>query len=457
MFSGKTEELIRRLRRAQIARQTVVDPQAGARRPLRGGPPRLPLPASESRRSSSRNSARGPRAGARGRGDRDRRGAVPRRGDRRGLRAAGRRGQAGHRGRARPRLPRPPFEPMPAAPGAGRVHHQDPGHLRRLRRTRRAAPSGWCAADERILVGSTEFYEARCRGCFEPPEEAVTLFAVASRAGRMGGRRVIGAAASRVARVARAGAALGGLRRRSRAARARRPSRSAWSSTSAGSGDKSFNDSAYAGPPCARSEELGITFEYFEPGEGTDREAALRLLRQRGAELIIGVGFLFTDDIETVAREYPGEALRLHRLHLDRGEAGPAEPGRAQVPRGGGLVPGRRDRRRWSRRRGTVGFVGGMDIPLIHKFEAGYRAGVLRGAPGRAGARQLRRASPATRSRTRRRARSWRWRRYDAGRRRHLPRLRLDRPRRLRGGAQRGASSPSASTPTSRPRRPAAS
>ena len=50
-----------------------------------------------------------------------------------------------------------------------------------------------------------------------------------------------------------------------------------------GLGDKSFNDSAYHGLLRAR-DELGIRFEYFEPGEGTDREAALRILATRCAK-----------------------------------------------------------------------------------------------------------------------------------------------------------------------------
>src|SRR6476619_6762621 len=71
-----------------------------------------------------------------------------------------------------------------------------------------------------------------------------------------------------------------------------------------GRGDKSFNDGAYVGG--LRGErELGAQVRFIEPGDGSDREAGLRLLAAEGMDLIIGVGFIFTDDITQLAREYP--------------------------------------------------------------------------------------------------------------------------------------------------------
>jgi len=71
-----------------------------------------------------------------------------------------------------------------------------------------------------------------------------------------------------------------------------------------GRGDKSFNDGAYLGGERA-SRELGARVTYIEPGEGSDREAGLRLLAAEGMDLVIGVGFIFTDDVLTLAKEYP--------------------------------------------------------------------------------------------------------------------------------------------------------
>lgn len=141
-----------------------------------------------------------------------------------------------------------------------------------------------------------------------------------------------------------------------------------------GRGDKSFNDAAYAGLDSARR-TLGIEFQTLETGEGADREAAMRQLAASGSQLVFGVGFLFTDDIKALAREFPhvnfacvdytvteGDMLPPNLLALKFKE----EEGSFLVGALSGLLT----------RTGTVGFVGGMEIPLIKKFEAGYRAGV---------------------------------------------------------------------------------
>src|SRR5688572_31433655 len=71
-----------------------------------------------------------------------------------------------------------------------------------------------------------------------------------------------------------------------------------------GRGDKSFNDGAYLGGERA-ARELGAHVRFVEPGDGSDREAGLRLLAAEGMDLVIGVGFIFTDDLTLLAREYP--------------------------------------------------------------------------------------------------------------------------------------------------------
>ena len=71
-----------------------------------------------------------------------------------------------------------------------------------------------------------------------------------------------------------------------------------------GRGDKSFNDGAYLGAERAEK-ELGVRARFIEPGEGSDRESGLRLLAAEGMDLVIGVGFIFTDDLTQLAKEYP--------------------------------------------------------------------------------------------------------------------------------------------------------
>ena len=151
-----------------------------------------------------------------------------------------------------------------------------------------------------------------------------------------------------------------------------------------GRGDKSFNDGAYNGSQRA-VRELGARVRYVEPGEGSDREAGLRLLAAEGMKLVIGVGFIFTDDLTALANEYPDVAFAGVDFAVTIGPDGKPVPppknlaalkfreeqGSFLVGAIAALVGGSK----------KVGFVGGMDSPLIHKFEAGYRAGVKEVCP----------------------------------------------------------------------------
>jgi basic membrane protein A len=141
-----------------------------------------------------------------------------------------------------------------------------------------------------------------------------------------------------------------------------------------GRGDKSFNDAAYAGLERAKR-ELGIEFQTLETGEGADREAAMRQLAASGSRLVFGVGFLFSDDIKKLAEEFPKVDFACVDYTVKEGEAIPSnllalkfkeEEGSYLVGALAALVT----------KTGKLGFVGGMEIPLIKKFEAGYRAGV---------------------------------------------------------------------------------
>ena len=151
-----------------------------------------------------------------------------------------------------------------------------------------------------------------------------------------------------------------------------------------GRGDKSFNDGAYLGAERG-TRELGARVRFIEPGEGSDREAGLRLLAAEGMDLVIGVGFIFSDDLTQLAKEYPDVEFAGvdYAPHIDAsgraiqpppnlaGLKFREEQGSFMVGALAALVGGSR----------KVGFVGGMDIPLIHKFEAGYRAGVTHVCP----------------------------------------------------------------------------
>lgn len=145
-----------------------------------------------------------------------------------------------------------------------------------------------------------------------------------------------------------------------------------------GRGDKSFNDSAYRGLERART-ELGVVPEYHEPADGSDRETGLREYASRGYDLVFGVGFMFSDDIEKMAREFPAVKFACVDYTLKSGPDGQALPlppnlvGLKFREEEGSFLAGAAAA--LVSKTHSVGFVGGMDIPLIHKFEAGYRAG----------------------------------------------------------------------------------
>jgi len=146
-----------------------------------------------------------------------------------------------------------------------------------------------------------------------------------------------------------------------------------------GRGDKSFNDGAYLGAERAER-ELGARVRFIEPGEGSDREAGLRLLAAEGMDIVIGVGFIFTDDLTLLAKEYPNVKFAGvdYAVQTDaQGNVVAPPPNLAALKfreeQGSFLVGALSALVGGSKR---IGFIGGMDIPLIHKFEAGYRAGV---------------------------------------------------------------------------------
>lgn len=138
-----------------------------------------------------------------------------------------------------------------------------------------------------------------------------------------------------------------------------------------GLGDKSFNDISYAG--CVRAqEELGVEFDYVEPTaiaeyEGYQRDFAM----SDEYMLIICIGFDQADALATVAAEYPDQNFAIVDMVVDAPNVASltfaANEGSFLL----GVVAG------MTTETGKVGFVGGMDIPLIRDFFVGYEAGVL--------------------------------------------------------------------------------
>jgi basic membrane protein A len=146
-----------------------------------------------------------------------------------------------------------------------------------------------------------------------------------------------------------------------------------------GKNDQSFNTAAWRGLERARA-ELGVQVEFIEPTEGSDRESAMRSLAARGVDLVIGVGFLFGPDLERLAALFPDVRFAGIDYSPSPGFTGlPNLAGLAFREHEGsflvGAIAGSITRSK------VVGFVGGMQIPLIRKFEAGYIAGVKHVCP----------------------------------------------------------------------------
>ncbi|MBL7128768.1 MAG: BMP family ABC transporter substrate-binding protein [Ignavibacteria bacterium] len=142
-----------------------------------------------------------------------------------------------------------------------------------------------------------------------------------------------------------------------------------------GRGDKSFNDAAFQGLERAK-QDLGIEFEVIDPGDGADRESALRKLASKNdIGLVFAVGFIFTEDITTVAKDFPNKKFGCIDYTVNPENEIPEnlaalefkeEEGSFLVGAIAGLLT----------KTNKVGFLGGMESALIKKFENGYIKGV---------------------------------------------------------------------------------
>ncbi|HET9620192.1 MAG TPA: BMP family ABC transporter substrate-binding protein [Kofleriaceae bacterium] len=146
-----------------------------------------------------------------------------------------------------------------------------------------------------------------------------------------------------------------------------------------GKNDKSFNEAAWRGLSRAR-DELGVDVAFIEPTEGADRESALRTFAARKVDLVIGVGFIFGPDLERLAQQFPD--IKFAGVDYSPSDGVGTLPNlaglRFREQEGSflvGAIAGLTSRSK------VVGFVGGMKIPLIRKFEAGYEAGVRQVCP----------------------------------------------------------------------------
>lgn len=147
-----------------------------------------------------------------------------------------------------------------------------------------------------------------------------------------------------------------------------------------GRGDQSFNDAAGAGLDRA-NEELGVTASELEPtAGGENRDELLNLAAEDGAQLVFGVGFLFTDAIAAAAAAYPEAKFGLIDGFVPDLTADSNLVSLGFAEHEGSFLVGAAAALKTQS--GKVGFIGGVEIDLIKKFEAGFIAGVHHVDPG---------------------------------------------------------------------------
>lgn len=140
-----------------------------------------------------------------------------------------------------------------------------------------------------------------------------------------------------------------------------------------GRGDQSFNDAAYAGLKKAE-DELGVKGAEAEPSQGesdADKVARLTSLARAGNNPVIGVGFSYAPAIEKVAKSFPKTTFGLID---DTSKTGPNIANLVFNEEQGSYLAGVAAAK--ASKTGTVGFIGGVEVPLIKKFEAGFTQGV---------------------------------------------------------------------------------
>ncbi|MDH5354409.1 MAG: BMP family ABC transporter substrate-binding protein [Gammaproteobacteria bacterium] len=138
--------------------------------------------------------------------------------------------------------------------------------------------------------------------------------------------------------------------------------------------DKSFNQGVYDGVERFKT-ETGISYREFEVTNEAQREQAIRKMAQRGLSPIIGVGFAQGPAIEKVASEYPNLKFTIIDSVVDL----PNVQSVVFKEHEGSFLVG--ILAAMSSKTGKVGYIGGMDIPMIRAFGCGYAQGVKMADP----------------------------------------------------------------------------
>jgi basic membrane protein A and related proteins len=132
--------------------------------------------------------------------------------------------------------------------------------------------------------------------------------------------------------------------------------------------DKSFNEAAHRGAERWKA-ETGKPYQDFEISNEAQREQAKRRMAERGANPIVGVGFSQRTSIDKVAQQFPKTTFVIIDSVVNR----PNVESIVFKEHEGSFLVGMMAA--LASKTGKVGFVGGMDIPLIRRFQCGYEQG----------------------------------------------------------------------------------
>tara|TARA_R100001369_G_scaffold2190_2_gene7495 strand:+ start:8792 stop:9778 length:987 start_codon:yes stop_codon:yes gene_type:complete len=134
--------------------------------------------------------------------------------------------------------------------------------------------------------------------------------------------------------------------------------------------DKSFNEAAFAGAQ-RWADETGESFREIELQSEAQREQALRRFAEAGSNPIVMTGFAFGDALGQVAGDYPDTDFVIIDMVVDAPNVRSVVFNEHEGSYLVGMMAA------MASESNTVGFIGGMDIPLIRKFACGYAQGVL--------------------------------------------------------------------------------
>ncbi len=138
--------------------------------------------------------------------------------------------------------------------------------------------------------------------------------------------------------------------------------------------DKSFNEAAFNGAT-KWATETGGTFKELEMQSEAQREQALRRLAESGANPVVMTGFAFGDVLNAVAPDFPDTKFAIIDMVVEQPNVKSVVFNEHEGSYLVGMMAG------LASKTGTVGFIGGMDIPLIRKFGCGYAQGVMAANP----------------------------------------------------------------------------